>query len=77
MKSPSFGKSYRSRNILTRVVQKSLKFGKSESNKNIEPLAPAERLLTASSPYMVFLKGVEKSIKVINNTLRFQNCMKI
>jgi hypothetical protein len=49
-RSPTFGKSYSSWNILTRFVQKNPNFGKFYSNKNIDPLAPGERLLTSVEP---------------------------
>jgi hypothetical protein len=37
---------------------KSPNFGKTFSNKNIEPLEPPERLSTVSSPYMVIVEGL-------------------
>ena len=55
VKSPSFDKSYGTRNILTRFVVKSPSFGKSYSTRKIQPLAPPERLSKVSSPYMVFI----------------------
>ena len=49
-KSPSFGHSYSTRNILARFVQRSPSFGHSCSTRNI---VPTERLSTLLSPYMV------------------------
>ena len=41
---------------------KSPNFGKTLSNKDIEPLAPVERLSTVSSPYMFVFPGVFVSV---------------
>ena len=44
-------------------------FGKSYSNKNIEPLAPAERLSTVSSPFMVIMTASAMTALAMTSTV--------
>ena len=54
LKSPNFGKFYRSRNLLTTIERCCCDQFKKSVYRTFSHAAPAERLSTVSSPFMVF-----------------------